>query len=1035
MKNRHTFLSRAAAVLLCVALLSGSFLFGERGKADASSQSSPKIDGFSVTTSEGIIGLNIFLSGITATQVRQGKLVVDGEEHALSASAQSGIYTVTHYVDAKDIGRKLSISLYSAGRKVAFGNASAEDGVVSYSVKDYLSVIGERSDAMGRLARAIADYGTCASNYFYKKTEPVSIADVDFTPYRMVFDGFVPDSVFYNGSSLILTESIAIRHYFFFSRDIGDYTFRVDGTKVTPVQKGDLWYVEIAGITAGNIGKAYTLSITVDQATAQMGYSVLSYADLAAVTFAEEPLYKLVKSLYWYNKAFRECAASGQQEEQVTELDLVPITSTDFSGYRNSPYTTDMPTAVLVVPKNATPEETYAANLLQKYIAAEDGYTPAIVKDTEVSRGSRGFEISIGATNRPHGTAKYQSYDSYSIKSYSNGISLTGTGKLGLMHGAMRFLEECGGYYYLSWNDLYVTKQTKFKYEPNGVNIDYERAFVFTDMDICYSSLNPARDLTDPYYNKTKPSGYVYPRTGRLFSLAHSLNGFYADTYCLPSSEAGKETWYLSSYNGSYPEDNPLGGLAAGQAHTLLAEIITAKQYYAAHPTWFAAPSLDELKDGVPDSQRTRSKNQLCPYALFTDPAAYKIIKDYCQNLIDTKVDPNAPIQIISISKNDGPELCLCRKCVYDRIDHKDESGLYESIQYVQLLNKLSQDLRLKEDHPNVYLDMLAYEWTVEAPGDLTVDDHVIVRFAPIRRCYGHYLDEPNHITNTKYYGELVKWVSKCDNVWIWDYTAPFATTAGVYPNIDVLQHDIKLYKQLGVKGIYLQGNSEHIWSNSEFGDIRNYIAGRMLEDPQRDYERELEFITDALYGAAGAYVREYMKHLELQAANHHTIVDHRDDVFMYNTQLYKTFAGAYKWETARLNRMPDEEIGICEGIWQKIAEIAPSQPQDVQTRLNRLSFSWRLIKSTLNVYEFKNPATYKSANDTLRTDMQNAGITYFSLIAGAGIEKANNTQNHPDNWVSSSDDIIGRFTADTFIPNKEPDIPGVLYKIKKKEK
>lgn len=1030
MKNNHTFQNRMLSVLLCVLLFAGLMLPNEARRADASTQSSPIISGFSLTTSDGILGLNIFLTGITAAQAQRGKLRVDGENHSLSSALQDGSYQVTHYVDAKDIGKKLSIAFYSNNTKVNLTNASASDGVVSYSVKDYLSVISVRDDAMGRLAKAIADYGVCASNYFYGKNDAVTIANVDFTPYRMAFDGYVPESVFYNGSSLILTEAIAIRHYFYFTRDIGDYTFRVDGKKVTPVQKGDLYYVEISGITAGNIDKSYDVSISVDNVSGHMGYSVLSYADLASVTSAEEPLYKLVKSLYWYNKAFRECAASNPGEDPVTSIDLVPITVTDNSGYMNSQYTTEMPTAVIVVPKSATAEETYAAGLLQKYIAVEDGYTPAIVKDKDATQGSRGFEISVGATNRPHGTAKYSSNDSYSIKSYTNGISITGIGKLGLMHGAMRFLEACGGFFYMSWNDLYVTNQKKFKYEPNGVNIDYERPFVFSDMDICFSSLNPASDLTDPYYNKTKPTGYQYPRTGRLFSLAHSLNGFYADTYCLPSSEAGKETWYLSSYNGSYPEDNPLGGLAAGQAHTLLAEIITAKQYYAAHPTWFAAPSLDELKDGVPDSQRTRSVNQLCPYALFTDPAAYKIIKDYCQNLIDTKVDPNAPIQIISVSKNDGPELCLCRKCVYDRIDHKDESGLYESIQYVQLLNKLSQDLRLKEDHPNVYLDMLAYEWTVEAPGDLTVDDHVIVRFAPIRRCYAHYLDEPDHITNAKYYGELKKWLKVCKNVWIWEYTAPFMTTAGVYMNVDVLQHDIKLYKQLGVKGIYLQGNSRHLESNSEFGDIRNYIAGRMLQDPTRNYEEELAFITDVLYGSCGAYVREYMWHLEKQARNHHTIVDHRDDVYMYDTQLYKTFAGRHKWESIARNRMPDEEIGICEGIWQKIEELAANEPQDVQVRLNRLSLSWRLIKSTLNVYEFKDPSTYASENGKLRTDMLLAGISYFSLIHGAETGNISNVQFHPDNWVLDEDSIIGRFTSSTVIPNKSPDVPEVLYKI-----
>ena len=741
---------------------------------------------------------------------------------------------------------------------------------------------------------------------------------------------------------------------------------------------------------------------------------------------------------------FRVIVTDANGQKTTSNVVTLTVTSGQTSStatYMNSKFTKNMPQATIVTPKNPSAEEVYAAGLLQKYIQEEDGYLPQIVTDA-TSQGSR-FEISVGATNRPHGTAKYSSNDSYSIKSYTNGISITGVGKLGLMHGAMRFLEAFGGYYYLSWNDLYVTNQDHFKYETSGISIDYERAFVFTDMDICFSSINPTSDLTDPYYGKGKPSGYQPPRTGRLFSLAFGLNGFYADTYCLPKTEAGRETWYLTaSKTSQYSGGTPIDGLAAGQVHTLTAEFLPASVYFDSHPEWYAANvwnSKEELRK--PDSERQRTKNQLCPYMLLHDPQAYALVLQHCKDMIANSYDPNAPIQIISVSKNDGPDLCMCSLCMKDRIAHGDSSGMHESIEYVQLINQLSKDLHKNGAYPNLYIDTLAYEWTVEAPGDLKCDDHVIIRWAPIRRCYGCYLDatytttvngkqvEKGHETNKKYYEELVKWSECCDHLWIWDYNTNFLTTAGPYANVDVMQHDLKLYKQLGVEGVYLQSNARHLESDSEFGDIRNYIEGRLLQDPTRNYEDELAFITDALYGDAGKHVREYMKHMEQQASYHHQVAAHRDDVNMYDRPIYSTYAGVHSWDGGdHAYRMPDTEIGICEGLWKEINAIAKTQPAEVQKRIKKLEFSWRLVKSTLNVYEFGDPNTYASENEKLISDMKNAGVTYFSTINGKTISSCTYTGNHPDNWYRSSDQVIGKFTSTNPKTTREPAIPKQLF-------
>ena len=865
------------------------------------------------------------------------------------------------------------------------------------------------------LKKASEEYNSCLYYYFKGTDIPFSVKDADLSAYRMKQSGSMPQGVVYLGSSLDINGSIALRHYYSIAPDAGSVKFTVDGKSAGLKAKNGRKYIEIPGIAVEDIDKTNTVTVYANGAVSEMEYSVLSYAYAAKEQNSDANLIKLLKSLYWYKLALD--GASGEETETL-------------SGYMDSKYPDPMPEAVIVIPKNANAEEKYAADLIQKYLKIKDSSAkPAIIKDSE-AQGSHGFEISVGKTTRPKGSPKYTSDGSYSIKSYNGGIAITGVGQLGLMHGAMRFMEACGGYFYLSWDDLYITHQPYFKYDPAGISIDYERAFVFTDMDICFSSINPNSDLTDPYYGKDKPSGYKAPKTGRLFSLAFGLNGFYADQYTLPTSEAGREKWYLTAFGkGSYDDTTPIDGLAAGQAHTLLAEFLPAAKYYDAHPEWYAANSFDELK--LPDAQRSRTKAQLCLYTVLNDPEAYSIILNHCKDMIKKTYDPNAPIQIISISKNDGPDLCLCSKCLKDRSAHGDKEGLHESIEMVQLVNKVSQDLHKDGAYPNLYIDFLAYEWTKEAPDDpnLKCDDHVIARWAPIRRCYGNYLNDSSDVTNQSYYRDLTNWTKCCKHVWIWDYNAPFLTTAGPYPNVSVMQHDIKFYKSIGVEGIYLQSNSRHLESNSEFGDIRNFILARMLQDPSRNYEKELEFITDELYGKCGVYVREYMKHMEKQMASHHELSEHKDKTNLYNTPLYGIFAGVRDWDNGvHSYRMPDSEIGICEGLWREIDSLAANESPAVQKRLKRLEFSWRLVKSTLNVYEFSDPSTYSSKNKALIDDMIKAGVTYYSMIRGKLVEDCVKTQYHPDNWTSKDDDEIGRFTAANPGGNLKPSIPSKLF-------
>ncbi len=1032
--TKACFRHRIAAAILCLIVVCGCVPqdFCNHAKAAEFPSDAVWMKGCSLTVwQDGRMGMNVYFTGVNPSATFLNATLSFGDlSYPFIYSGEQGVYYATCYLCPKEIGIDQTVCVRSNGKVCPIildesGNLSNSIFCSAKNYLDQLQSLAEEYPKDAAMAKAINDYGTCARIFFQNNSaeNAYKVKDVMLDGYCADLSGSLPSSISYAGSSIVLNEIISIRHYFSISDSSCPVDFYIGKSKTSLKQSDNLYYVEIPGIKAWDIDRAYRVTAVWNQTeTWTIDYSVLSYAFSAIQNNSSVKLCELVKSMYWFLKEF-----NGYQSENRS-LDGPDLSNQgdDDSvtlAYMNSKYTDDMPTAILVVPSNATAEEQYAARILLKYISQEDGYTPKIVSDN-IPVSMEQFEISIGNTNRSRADATYSSNDSYCIQSYpdKNGVAITGVGQQGLMYGAMRFLEACGGYFYMSWNDLMQTYQNHFKVDlTNGFRIDYERAFVFTDSDICYSSLNPNYDVTDPYFNKSTPAGYERPRTGRLYALAMGMNGFFMSQYQLPLTEAGRESWYLTSYKqGDHYVLSGGNWVPAGQAHTLTTEILPADKYFASHPEWYATYN------------GSKNSTQLCLTTVLKDATAYGLILQHCEKLCANS-DKNAEMQIISLSNNDGDAYCQCSKCKAERRSHGDTDGNNVSIDMVELLNKISADIHKNGANQNVYIDALAYTRTLNPPGDLTCDDHVIIRWAPIMRCYGHYLDSPKEVDyrNAEYYEILLGWLKVCKHVWIWDYNAEYRTSLGPYANVDVMQHDIKLYDSLGVEGVYLQSNVNFLDYNTELSDIRNYILGRILQDPTRDYEKELEFFTDAYYGECGAYVRDYMKRLEKQAAYHENNWTHRDKFTMYDSFMFEVYDGlkAYNIDentgigTNISRRMPDSEIGACEGIWQEINRIAQTEPQEVQNRLHMLEFSWRIIKSTLNVYEFSNSKTYASENQKLIDDLINSGVTRYNYLESKRMTDCIYPENHPDNWCRKTDYVMQNFSRALSDCNPNPTV------------
>ena len=326
MKKRNEKCHRMLAFALSILVFWGTVMPNGIPKASAAAIPFAGSDGVSVAGASmtlfesGRLEMTIVFSGINDGAVQRGTAVVDGKSYQFKKSSMGG-YEITCAVDAKDILGTREIAVMDGSSLVPLKNVNVPvvNGKVVMSGSDFLANAKALDEASGGeyadIYEAVINYGLCAKSYFDNNpTEsPVSVPNVDLSSYEMKMSGKLPNGCTYYGSSLILEDSITIRHYFSVNSlqvsDPSKYTILLDGSPAANVgfnESYSLYYIDITGIEAWNIDKAYALTVSGDGNNFTLNYSALSYAYLVAERNTNSKLVSLVKSIYWYNKALKD---------------------------------------------------------------------------------------------------------------------------------------------------------------------------------------------------------------------------------------------------------------------------------------------------------------------------------------------------------------------------------------------------------------------------------------------------------------------------------------------------------------------------------------------------------------------------------------------------------------------------------------------------------------------------------------------------------------------------------------------------------
>ena len=547
----------------------------------------------------------------------------------------------------------------------------------------------------------------------------------------------------------------------------------------------------------------------------------------------------------------------------------------------------------IVIPVNASDAEGYAAQLLSEYLSAIDGKDDYPI--IKDNQSFDGYRFCIGETSI-YDTSDIagKAADSYIIAPFSNGLAIYGSGSRGTVYGVCTFLENFCGYRYYTSDSGMVSTSGKITFPSE--KLEYNPFFEYRETDW---------------------------RTGwtPLYSLVNNLNG---ESYRGLTKEQGGNIQYLG-----------------GSSHTLSTTFCSSDKYFESHPEYFA------LHEGE------RVPGQLC----LTNDNVYKIVLEEVLNLLKNGHDPEADLQIISLSQADNQDYCECDAC--KALDDANGSHAATAVTFV---NRIARAVK-EAGYDNVELDTLAYMYTRKAPSAVVPEENVIVRLCTFECCFSHPMDDKECSENKELMKDLEEWAEISNKMYIWDYTTNYAFTLGVFPDFHVLQENLQCFYEHGIKGIYEEGNYYIHLCDTEFGDLRSYLIAKLLEDPYCDYEAEMLDFCNYYYGEGGEYIKKAIDEITDNTKKHVSIYSSMTESF--------SITGKEAEEIDNLWSMGEKSAGRSDAL----------------AAIERSKLSWRYVKAALGLKEFKGTLEQnKNEREALYKDLISHGVEMIN--EWVGIEK-----------------------------------------------
>ncbi len=480
------------------------------------------------------------------------------------------------------------------------------------------------------------------------------------------------------------------------------------------------------------------------------------------------------------------------------------------------------------------------------------------------------------------------------------------------------------------------------------------------------------------------PDVIVVPENGE-FTLPAEYEYQYAPLleYADMDWASGRDPFFsvANGLNGSRSGiDKPYGKPVnyIGFCHTLGADYVPYWVYFDAHPEYYA----------LTERSGRREPTQVC----LSNPDVLQLTVEGVLNTLKERYDPEAALNIVSVSQLDNFDYCVCENCASLAEQYGGPSGAL-----IWFINQVAE--AVEPEYPEAVIDTFAYEYTRHAPENITVRKNVCVRLCSIECCYSHPIDDPECAVNAEFYQDLKDWSAICNRLYVWDYTTDFNQTLGVFPNFGVLRENLRIFRENNVVGVFEQGVGSQIGCDTEFADLRAYeLACNMREDLTEEENAALRRgFLNAYYGEGAEEIGQYLAYITEHAGD--------SDGHLYNrASMLKV-----------LHNVTNKDVKTMDALWETaIAKCETAGNTAAAERVRRSQLSWRYYKACNGLGEFRhglNISRWTKANQDLFNDLIRSGATSYD--ESKPMPERINPLLYPLAWVDAEGMVL---TVDTYL-------------------
>lgn len=369
-----------------------------------------------------------------------------------------------------------------------------------------------------------------------------------------------------------------------------------------------------------------------------------------------------------------------------------------------------------------------------------------------------------------------------------------------------------------------------------------------------------------------------------------------------------------SLYKWWYRLEEPKEVFAANYWVHTFNKLLPVSEYGETHPEYYA------YFDG-----KRHPGAQWC----LTNPEVFEIVAQR----IDSIFKANPDQKIISVSQNDGNNTnCTCPEC-----KKLDDAAGSPSGSLIYFMNKLAKRFPDKE------ISTLAYLYTMNPPKNVKPEPNVVVMLCDID------CDREVSLTENgsgQYFMKALKgWSDITDNIFLWDYGINFDGLMSPFPNLYIMQDNIRLFRDHHVKMHFSQIASSY---GGDFAELRSYLASKLMWNPDADVDHLMKHFLKSYYGEASDYLYRYIQLMQgaLWGSGHRlwiydSPISHKEG--MLNPVLMKRYKmlfdkaeEAVAHDAVALDRVKRTRLPL---LYSELEIIRTQQEKDVEEVIRKLDY------------------------------------------------------------------------------------------------